>query len=171
MRKQQFSLPKRAYQDRSDHERFGMFSQQTIGIREHLISLVPSGASVQFCHHKLSVIEGLRASEPAAANSNWRETWGADFPFLFVRLAPFRKPATAPQESEWAELREAQLLTSQTVPNTAMAVITDVGDEKIHPVRKQPVGGRLALAARARRSPSSIQGRFIRGCASIESGL
>jgi sialate O-acetylesterase len=48
------------------------------------------------------------------------------------------------------EIREAQLLTWQKVPRTAMAVITDVGDEKdIHPTKKEPVGARLALAARA----------------------
>jgi sialate O-acetylesterase len=41
------------------------------------------------------------------------------------------------------------LLTTVKSPNTAMAVITDVGEEKdIHPKRKQPVGERLALAAR-----------------------
>jgi hypothetical protein len=41
-------------------------------------------------------------------------------------------------------------MTSQSVPNTAMAVITDVGGEdNIHPVHKQPVGARLALGARA----------------------
>jgi sialate O-acetylesterase len=83
--------------------------------------------------------------------ANWRDTWAqGDFPFLFVQLAPFGKAATAPQESVWAELREAQLMTSQSVPNTAMAVITDGGEEdNIHPIRKQPVGARLALAARA----------------------
>jgi sialate O-acetylesterase len=47
-------------------------------------------------------------------------------------------------------IREAQLLTLSRVPNTAMAVTTDVGDATdIHPTRKKPVGERLALAARA----------------------
>jgi sialate O-acetylesterase len=82
---------------------------------------------------------------------SWRDTWGqGDFPFLFVQLAPFMKIEPEPKESAWAELREAQLLTSQKVKNTAMAVITDVGDEKdIHPKQKEPVGHRLALAALA----------------------
>ena len=81
----------------------------------------------------------------------WRETWGeGDFPFLFVQLAPFQKIVKEPADSAWAELREAQLLTSRNVPNTGMAVITDVGDETdVHPTRKEPVGARLALAARA----------------------
>jgi sialate O-acetylesterase len=82
---------------------------------------------------------------------DWRDTWGeGDFPFLFVQLAQFRKIVKEPQESAWAELCEAQLLTSLRVPNTAMAVITDVGDENdIHPKKKEPVGARLALAALA----------------------
>jgi sialate O-acetylesterase len=82
---------------------------------------------------------------------SWRDTWGqGDFPFLFVQLAPFMKIEPEPKESSWAELREAQLLTSQKVKNTAQAVITDVGDEKdIHPKQKEPVGHRLALAALA----------------------
>lgn len=82
---------------------------------------------------------------------NWRKDWdqGA-FPFLFVQLAPFKAIQGNPVESDWAELREAQLLTMKTVPKTGMAVITDVGDEKdIHPTKKAPVGERLALLARA----------------------
>ncbi len=83
---------------------------------------------------------------------NWRTDWKqGDFPFLFVQLAPFRPnvPANTP-EVAWAELRDAQLHTSLTVPNTAMAVITDAGEEKdVHPKLKEPVGARLALAARA----------------------
>ena len=81
----------------------------------------------------------------------WRDDWKqGDFPFLFVQLAPYMKISNQPQDSNWAELREAQLLTTMRSPNTAMAVITDVGDEKdIHPKRKQAVGERLALAARA----------------------
>jgi sialate O-acetylesterase len=81
---------------------------------------------------------------------DWRERWQeGDFPFLFVQLAPFAANKD-PNGVQWAELREAQLLTSQKVPKTAEAVITDVGDEKdIHPKQKEPVGARLALAAEA----------------------
>ena len=82
---------------------------------------------------------------------NWRDDWKqGELPFLFVQLAPWQKIEKEPTESAWAELREAQLLTAQKCPKTAMAVITDVGDEKdIHPKQKEPVGERLALAARA----------------------
>jgi sialate O-acetylesterase len=83
---------------------------------------------------------------------NWRANWGqGDFPFLFVQLAPYTRIKPEPGDSKWAELREAQLLTALNVPNTAMAVITDLGDEDdIHPRRKAPVGERLALAALAK---------------------
>ena len=71
-------------------------------------------------------------------------------PFLFVQLAALRAQPEGAVDTPWAELREAQLLTSEKVKNTGMAVITDVGDESnIHPKRKEPVGGRLALAALA----------------------
>jgi sialate O-acetylesterase len=74
---------------------------------------------------------------------NWRQAFDAgEFPFLFVQIAPHQGMSP--------EIREAQLLTSQKVPRTAMAVITDVGEATdIHPKQKEPVGARLALAARA----------------------
>lgn len=79
---------------------------------------------------------------PAMIQS-WRQAWGqGDFPFLFVQIAPHERMSP--------EIREAQLLSWQKVPRTAMAVITDVGNERdIHPTQKEPVGARLALAARA----------------------
>ena len=81
----------------------------------------------------------------------WRRDWGqGDFTFLAVQLAPFQAVKEQPSDSAWAELREAQLLATQVLPNVGMAVITDVGDSKdIHPKWKKPVGARLALAARA----------------------
>lgn len=83
--------------------------------------------------------------------ANWRKDWQqGDFPFLFVQIAPFMPIVKEPQESAWAELREAQLLTLHKSPNTAMVVITDVGDPvDVHPMKKEPVGARLSLAARA----------------------
>src|SRR5215204_4935627 len=82
---------------------------------------------------------------------NWRQDWKqGNFPFLLVQLAPFMAIKEQPAESTWAELREAQALATKVLPNVGMAVITDVGDEKdIHPKKKEPVGARLALAARA----------------------
>src|SRR5262249_1959375 len=81
--------------------------------------------------------------------TDWRKAWGqGDFPFLFVQLAPFMAIKSEPSESAWAELREAQSMTL-SLPKTGQAVITDFGDEKdIHPQKKQPVGERLATAAR-----------------------
>jgi sialate O-acetylesterase len=80
--------------------------------------------------------------------ANWREKWNqGDFPFLYVQLANFMEAKTKPSESGWAELREAQLKTL-AVPNTGMAVIIDLGEwNDIHPLNKQDVGKRLALAA------------------------
>ena len=75
--------------------------------------------------------------------ADWRAQWGeGDFPFLYVQIAPYHNISP--------EIREAQFLTLGKSPNTAMAVTTDVGDaENIHPINKEPVGQRLALAARA----------------------
>ena len=74
---------------------------------------------------------------------DWRAQWGqGEFPFLFVQIAPFK--------GQPPEIRDAQLHAWRTTPNTAMVVTTDIGDaEDIHPARKEPVGARLALAARA----------------------
>jgi len=82
---------------------------------------------------------------------NWRKDWDeGNFPFLEVQLAPFKAYKSGVDESDWAELREAQLFATKELPKVGMAVITDVGDEKdIHPRKKEPVGARLALAARS----------------------
>lgn len=79
---------------------------------------------------------------------DWRERWGqGNFPFLFVQLANYKKPAKELEDSDWAELREAQYLTLLK-PNTGMACIIDIGEaQDIHPKNKQDVGGRLASVA------------------------
>ena len=79
---------------------------------------------------------------------DWRNQWNqGDFPFLFVQLANFKELQTEPKDDDWAELREAQLMTL-SLPNTGMAVAIDIGDAiDIHPKNKQEVGRRLALNA------------------------
>ncbi len=82
---------------------------------------------------------------------DWRSRFGVgDFPFLIVQLANFMAQKPQPSESAWAEVREAQLLTAQRLPDTGLAVAIDIGEANdIHPKNKQEVGRRLALAARA----------------------
>ncbi|MCC6441917.1 MAG: beta galactosidase jelly roll domain-containing protein [Armatimonadetes bacterium] len=82
---------------------------------------------------------------------DWRSRWDVGaFPFYIVQLANFMESKPQPDEDAWAELREAQSITSRNLPNTGIAVIIDIGEAAdIHPRNKQDVGKRLALAALA----------------------
>ena len=81
--------------------------------------------------------------------TDWRQQWGYNFPFYIVQIANYMTPQKGPEESAWAELREAQTFT-QRLDNTAMACIIDIGEANdIHPQNKQEVGRRLGLLARA----------------------
>jgi sialate O-acetylesterase len=84
---------------------------------------------------------------------NWRHEWGqGDFPFYYVQLAGFNtdQPWWGGGEKNWVLLREAQLKTLW-VPNTGMAVASDIGDANdTHLKNKQEVGRRLALWALAK---------------------
>ena len=91
---------------------------------------------------------------------NWRHDWAqGNFTFLEYNSHPTFPPGPSgirpvlnldqPTESTWAELREAQNIAASSVFNAGVAVITDVGEQTdIHPKKKEPVGARLALAAR-----------------------
>lgn len=83
--------------------------------------------------------------------NDWRSQWSqGDFPFGTVQLPNFHGLQTQPVEtSGWVMVRESEL-KSLDLPNTGVAVTTDVGEAKdIHPKNKQTVGHRLALWALA----------------------
>ncbi|GAB1463001.1 sialate O-acetylesterase [Pedobacter sp.] len=71
----------------------------------------------------------------------WRDEFKiGGLPFYYVQIAPFK--------GQNPEIREAQLITLQTMDFVGMAVTTDVGDcDDIHPRNKIPVGKRLAYIA------------------------
>ena len=73
---------------------------------------------------------------------NWRTSFGKDFPFYFVQIAPYSygKSSKAPI------IREMQMQTVSDVPGTGMVVVSDLVDDvkNIHPANKQDVGKRLA---------------------------
>ena len=86
-----------------------------------------------------------------ALMADWRARIGAPtLPFLIVQLPNFGAPATAPQSSAWAELRETQRRVAANDPHAALIVSIDLGDRfDIHPTNKQEIGRHLALAARS----------------------
>ena len=83
----------------------------------------------------------------SAMIKSWRKKWNqGSFPFYFVQIAPLGWGG-----DNQAYLREAQLKTMLSVPNTGMVVTLDIGEkESIHPAEKQKVGERLALWALAK---------------------
>lgn len=85
-------------------------------------------------------IELYEHSLPELAES-WRKAWGISLPFYFVQLSSINRPS-------WALFRDAQNRIQKKITNSAMAVSMDFGDEtNVHPIKKEPIGDRLALLA------------------------
>lgn len=80
--------------------------------------------------------------------SDWRRAWVNDrLPFLYVQLHNWQRPVNEPGDSQWARLREQQLI-ALSLPGTGMASAIDAGEwNDIHPLDKLTVAKRLALAA------------------------
>jgi len=88
----------------------------------------------------------------------WREVWGlGDFPFYYVQLAPYNYGYD--RNMKGSPVRDAERLpliweaqrNALRIPNTGMAVVTDIATlNDIHPPNKVDVARRLALWARAK---------------------
>jgi sialate O-acetylesterase len=81
----------------------------------------------------------------------WRAKWNVgDFPFYFVQIAPFHyqklEAFDAPANS--AYMREAMVECVALIPNSGIAITTDLGSDKtIHPPKKIEIAHRLILIA------------------------
>lgn len=82
---------------------------------------------------------------------DWRTKWDrGDLPFYFCQIANFQAINPKPQDSPFAEVRDAQS-QALALPNTGQAVLIDVGEEgDIHPADKESVGDRLVRIALAK---------------------
>ena len=88
----------------------------------------------------------------------WRQDWKiGKFPFYYVQIAPYiSKTKTLSASLKKLEpyvpfLREAQLQSEKEIPNSGMAVLTDIGAQNtIHPPDKESVGKRLSYLALAK---------------------
>jgi sialate O-acetylesterase len=81
--------------------------------------------------------------------ADWRNTFNEpNLPFIVVQLPAYLPHVDTPTDDDWSNLRESQLVVSQTVPNTCLAVTIDTGDpNSIHPTDKEPAGNRIADCA------------------------
>lgn len=70
---------------------------------------------------------------------SWRKNWeNKDLPFYYVQLSSINRPS-------WPWFRDSQRRMMYEIPNTGMAVSSDLGDSlDVHPKHKQPIGERLA---------------------------
>jgi sialate O-acetylesterase len=86
----------------------------------------------------------------------WRSLWQeGDFPFYFAQIAPFNYASLPPYHSggkyNSAFLRDAQRKSLQTISNSAMVSLMDIGEENsIHPMHKEEGGSRFAYLALAK---------------------
>lgn len=72
---------------------------------------------------------------------DWRKQWNKDLPFYYVQLSSIERPS-------WNYFRDAQRKMLYVVPNSGMAVSSDLGDKiNVHPKQKAPIGERLARLA------------------------
>lgn len=85
----------------------------------------------------------------------WRSEWGDQvFPFYYAQIAPYNYAQLPPYKTggkyNSAYLRDAQRKSAAVIPNSAMAVLMDIGEENsIHPSHKEAGGTRLAYLALA----------------------
>lgn len=87
--------------------------------------------------------------------SSWRKNWdNGEFPFFYAQIAPYNYAQLPPYhvggKFNSAFLRDAQRKSLSKIPNSGMAVLMDIGEEKsIHPAGKKQGGERLAYLALA----------------------
>ncbi|MCK5823896.1 MAG: hypothetical protein KAG96_00645 [Ichthyobacteriaceae bacterium] len=73
---------------------------------------------------------------------SWRKDFNDDFPFYYVQLTSRNDRPT------WPDFRNMQRVTLNSISNSGMVVISDVGDKNdTHAKNKKPVGERLATLA------------------------
>lgn len=71
---------------------------------------------------------------------SWREAWNSKLPFYYVQLS-----SMAVGRETWGHFRDSQRRLMLHIPNSGMAVSSDLGDSTdVHPRQKRQVGERLA---------------------------
>lgn len=79
---------------------------------------------------------------------DFRENWGmGNLPIVYAQISAYDSPYAS---ENWVGLRQAQADALTDIPNAAIVVTMDIGEQdNIHPKNKQPVADRMLLAAKA----------------------
>jgi len=81
---------------------------------------------------------------------SWRTHFRRELPFIVVQLPNYGATTTAPSESGWATLRNAQQQVALRDERVGLVITQDLGDDAdIHPRRKFAVAERTRQVARA----------------------
>lgn len=98
----------------------------------------------------VSLADQYHLALPTLLN-DWRASFGGPtLPMVIIQLSNYSNASTVPAKvfDTWPIIREAQLLTAQTLGNAGLVCTIDVGDSAspadIHPKNKQDVGKRTA---------------------------
>ncbi len=88
----------------------------------------------------------LYADQLAALEADWRKAFEQpELAFAIVQLANHMAPSLQPQETGWAQLREAQRTVAQFDAHSGLVVAIDCGENvDIHPLRKHLIAERAA---------------------------
>lgn len=80
--------------------------------------------------------------------ANWRQAFQhPQMPFVIVQLANHMQYVERPQNTGWAQVREAQRVVAKEDARAELALAIDLGETvDIHPLRKKEVAQRIALA-------------------------
>jgi sialate O-acetylesterase len=90
---------------------------------------------------------------------DWRAYFSSALPFIVVQLPNYGGIATAPAESGWATLRNAQQQVALRDPLVGLVATQDLGDDAdIHPRRKFAVAERAVQVSRALRWGGAADG-------------
>ena len=85
----------------------------------------------------------------ACLMADWRHQFGEQLPFLIIQLPGFGPRSATPMESGWAGVRDAQRRAVAADAHAGLIITIDIGDiSNLHPLDKQDIGQRAALAAR-----------------------
>ena len=81
--------------------------------------------------------------------TDWRKHWNdPELPFFIVQLQNYKSRSSTPENSAWAEIREAQALAAEKLPRVLLVPIIDLGDANdVTPKEKAMVGRRVMVSA------------------------